>query len=192
LERVWRVLSDPSVFAACLPQSKLQFADDTYVGHVTLGLNGGQIRCEASLRAVDEDEDEHAATILLQGRQLEGPGIGSITVRNRCEAVDSATRVSVSAELVSSGHRGGEEVRAQARKVFEDVTAALETKAAAPAPEPVSEAPPRSATLAELPESAPVLDTGSTLPRQAGLLAAGLLALWLISWLVGRRRSGRW
>jgi hypothetical protein len=72
--------------------------------------------------------------------------------------------------------------------MFEEVTKALETKAAAPAPEP--EASPRSAAVAELPESAPVLDTGSTLSRQAGLLVAGLLALWLISWLFGRRRSG--
>jgi carbon monoxide dehydrogenase subunit G len=204
LDRVWRVVSDPGVFAACLPQSDLQFIDDTYAGRVTWAGNGGQIRCEALLRAVDEDEDEHAATILLQGRQLDGPGIGSITVRSHCEPADSATRVSVSAELVSSGHPGGEEARAQARRVFEEVTAALEAKAAAPprqpiseAPppsprEPISEAPPPSVAVAEPSGSAAVLQTGRTLPRQAGLLAGALIALWLISWLFGRRRSGRW
>src|SRR5436305_14427424 len=104
LDRAWRTLSDPETFASCLPDAELQSVDGVYAGQATLGSDGSRIVCETTLRALDQDEDEHTATILLQARQVGGPGLGSATLQSRCESADSATRVTLSAEVVASGH----------------------------------------------------------------------------------------
>src|SRR5438105_6775560 len=100
MESAWRALSDVQVFASCIPGGELQPADGVYTGRVALTTNGDRVECEATVRSVDQDEDEHVATILLHGRQIGGPGIGSATVRSHCHRADSSTRVVLSAELL--------------------------------------------------------------------------------------------
>jgi len=187
VDHVWRALRDPGSLAACIPDADLRLVDGVYAGRVTLTANGSQIGCEAALRAVDEDEDEHAATVVIHGRELGGVGIGSATVRSRCEPAASATRVSLTAELVASGQRDRQAAHERARAVFEQVAAALERRAATPAVPSIGEQP----APAQESASASALDTGGVLSRRTGLLAGAVIALALASWLLGRRRSGR-
>jgi uncharacterized protein len=209
LERVWPAVKDPGILAACLPGADLQPRDDVFAGRVEATADGRQIRCDATLRAVDADEDEHVATILLHGRQLEGPAIGSATVRSRCQPADSSTRVILTAELSSSGHaHPGAGLEAAARELFEKAAGRLEERAAA-APPPASETPPVSIAppaserppASEAPPRVPAplpahAAAQKKLPREVlagGALAGGaVVGVLLARRLLGRRRKGRW
>src|SRR5207237_6484215 len=131
LERVWPALSDAAMYASCVPGGELHPADDLYTGRIAFG----RVCCEATVRAVDRDEDEHVATILLHGRQLGGPGVGAATVQSRCERSDSSTRVLLSAEVRSSGYEHpGEGFDTAARDAFEKAADLLKERAATAPP----------------------------------------------------------
>src|SRR5437763_1605299 len=119
LERAWPALSDVEVVASCIPGGELQPSEGAYIGRIALGPNGSQVQCEATVRSVDQDEDEHVATILLHGRQVGGPGVGSVTLQSRCDRTDTSTRVRSSAAVVSSGCARPEAFAEAARERFE-------------------------------------------------------------------------
>jgi carbon monoxide dehydrogenase subunit G len=202
LERVWPAMSDAGVIAASLPGAELRRADDVYTGRLELSANGTPIACEATLRAVDRDEDQHVATVLVHARQLGGPGIGSATLRSSCEPADSSTRVSLTAELRSSGHeQRPEAVRDVAQQVFERAAEMLEQRAlaapeAAPAPEPgpaaapaADQRPPISAA-----PSPPAAVPAAATDRRRRLAVAGgaLVVVVLARRRLARRRTGPW
>src|SRR5579875_2900049 len=104
IERAWRALSDPGVLAACIPGAELKPADDVYAGTLTLGSNGAASQWYASVRAVDTDQDDHVATVLVRARQANGTAIGTAQITSRCTPAGQSTSVELSAELVSSGY----------------------------------------------------------------------------------------
>jgi carbon monoxide dehydrogenase subunit G len=196
LERVWPALRDAGIFADCLPGSKLRPADELYAGRLELAANGSPITCEATLRALDDDEDEHVATVLLRGRQLGGPGVGSATIQARCEEADSATRVTLSATVLSSGLKQPlSEFERPARKLFEQAADVLKERAAtAPAPQRAApeeaKAPPAAGRGPEmLPVRAPAQ---KRLGLALGVAGGAVIAVAVARRLLGRRHTGLW
>lgn len=200
LDRAWRTLSDLDTFASCLPDAELSPADGAYTGRVTFGTDGSRIVCETTVRALDQDADEHLATILVHARQVDGPAIGSATVQSRCESADSATRVKLSAEVVASGYeRTGEVFERAAKELFDEVGERLRQRAltAPPAAQPLGGGPASardsdaSTVMAAARAAAPARAQGGA-ERQLALAAAGILLIVLVRWLLGRRSSRLW
>ena len=200
LDTAWRALSDVGVLANSIPGAQLQAVDDVYTGQLEVPAGGGRIVCEATVRSVDQDEDEHVATILLHARQVGGPGIGSATVRSCCEAADGETRVLLSAEVRSSGYEGGEAaLESAAREVLDKAADKLGERATAP-PSPVTPLPtgagrpaaaaPGAVTSTESPPAGAAAQT--RLPRRVALAGGVLVAVVLVRKLLGRRRPGLW
>src|ERR1700758_1891836 len=119
METAWRAVSDAGVLAASIPGAQLRAVDDVYTGRLEVPPGGGGFVCEATLRSVDQDADEHVATAVLHARQLGGPAIGSAMVRSRCEAAGDETRVLLSAEVSSSGYEArGAALESAARELL--------------------------------------------------------------------------
>jgi hypothetical protein len=201
LDRAWHTLSDLDTFASCLPDAELSSVDGAYTGRVTLGTDGGRIVCETTVRALDQDADEHVATILVHARQVDGPAIGSATVQSRCENADSATRVKLSAEVVASGYeRTGEVFERAAKELFDEVGERLQQRAvtAPPAAQPLQGGPASvrdpdaSTTMAAAQAAAAPARAQGGAERQLALAAAGILLIVLVRWLLGKRSRRLW
>lgn len=192
LDRAWRALSDVGVLATSIPGAQLQASDDVYTGQLEIPSSGERIVCETTVRSIDCDHDEHVATILLHARQVGGPGIGSATVRSRCEAAGDETRVLLSAEVRSSGHEVQEDTLEQAAgEILAKAAERLGERATAPPP-PVTPLPRAAARPAEAAAGA-VASTGSPavqtgLPRGVALAGGALAAVVLVRRVLGRRR----
>jgi carbon monoxide dehydrogenase subunit G len=171
------VLADAGTFASCLPGDGLRAADGVHVGRVTFSANGHPFACDATLRQIDQDDDEHVATIAAHGRQLDGVAIGSATLRSRLEAADGSTRVRLTAELSSSGH--SETVDSAAREVLDGLAERLAERVLTQR-EPEPARPPAAGTRA-VPA---VKERGQPLVVAAGVL----LALAILRRALGRRR----
>jgi carbon monoxide dehydrogenase subunit G len=184
LDRAWRALSELDVLAACIPGAQLQPSDDIYTGTVV---------CDATVRSVDRDEDEHVATILLHARQVDGPAIGSATVRSRCEGADGSTKVVLSAEVLMSGCAGGGAATETAgHEVLKKAAAMLEQRAIVAPPTlsavPTDPAPPPT-------PAAPVVPVPVAAPngvQRIAVAGGALVAIVLVRRLLGRRRTGLW
>jgi uncharacterized protein len=196
LDRAWRALSDVGVLATSIPGAQLRASDDVYTGQLEIFAIGERIVCETTVRSVDQDHDEHVATILLHARQVGGPGIGSATVRSRCEAAGDETRVVLSAEVRSSGHQvQGDALEQAAREILAKAAEKLGERAAAPPP-PVTPLPGDAGRPAEAAGGA-VASTRSPavakgLARGVALAGGGLVAVALVRRALGRRRPGLW
>jgi carbon monoxide dehydrogenase subunit G len=196
LDGAWRAVSDAGVIAACLP-GEFRLIDDVYAGRLELDANGSRIPCQATLRAVDQDDDRHLVTVVLHARQLRGPGIGAATLRSRCEAADGSTRVSLTAEVLSSGHTDREDVvRGVAQHALDQAAELLEKRAVEP-PAPTAPAGPAErpgGPAAPAPgATAPVPSAAKRDPRRGLAVAGGVvLAVALGRRLLGRRRSRLW
>src|SRR5258707_6323769 len=94
LDRAWRELDDIDVFASCLP-GELRDADGVCTGEFSLAADGAATRCQATLRPVDADDDEHATTVRVTGRQLGGPAIGPGTISCPASANRDTTHVAL-------------------------------------------------------------------------------------------------
>jgi carbon monoxide dehydrogenase subunit G len=159
LEQVWRALADADALAASLPDAQLRALDGVHTGRIRLDA-GHDLSCEATITAVDQDEDEHVATVSVHGRQIEGPAIGSATLRSRLSEQGSSTKVSLTAEVLTTGHDPGNGFQAGAQRLFAAVTEALERRARERPP--AVSATTASATTAPAPTQPPVPAAAST------------------------------
>lgn len=198
LDRAWDALSDIGVVASCIPGGRLRQVDDIYTGRIEAAANGASVVCDATVRAVDRDEDEHAATVLVHARQVGGPAIGSATIRSRCQAADGSTQVTLSAEVSSSGHDTGADALERGSRELLDQLARMLFERAVTQPAPVTPPPPRPAAAPAAAESAdPATSVSVTvtaqkdLQRRAAVAGGALVAVLLVSRLLGRRRTGR-
>lgn len=154
LEQAWRALATPGALAATLPGSELRSVDGLHTGRVELD-GGTGVACVATITAVDQDDDEHVATVSVHGRQVEGPGIGSATLRSRVSESGSSTQVSLVAEILTTGHEPGNGFEQGARRLFDVVAQGLERQARKrPAPTAEPEVGP-GPTLAPAPQAEP-------------------------------------
>lgn len=176
LEQVWSAMSGPDALAASVPGAKLRAIDGLHTGRIELGA-GHALACEATLAAVDQDDDEHVTTVSVHGRQVQGPGIGSATLRSRLSEDGSSTRVSLVADILTTGHEPGNGFELGARSLFDAVVDGLERQAReAPAP---AAAPPADGAAALVPAARSWLERVGEqkllIGGAAGLLIAGTL-----------------
>jgi hypothetical protein len=104
-DRAFEQMLDVGALAACLPGAEPWAAADgrCHRGVIALGPTG--VRCEASLRPVDADDDERAVTLRLAARDCAGPAQGSALLRSRVLAGDGGARVELVADVhLASGH----------------------------------------------------------------------------------------
>jgi carbon monoxide dehydrogenase subunit G len=188
LTRAWNALAGAEAVAACLPRAQLRAIDGEQTGRIELDPDRS-VACEARIFTVDRDEDDHVATVALQGRELNGPGVGSAMLRSRLAAAEeSATRVVLTAEVSSSGHPLSDGFEDAAQRLLKQVGEALEQRALElPAPAE----PERSG--AEPPVAAPAAHTTPVPARPgkpAAVSVAAVAAGALITLVVRRRRRG--
>jgi carbon monoxide dehydrogenase subunit G len=194
LEQAWRALANPDALAASLPEAELRAVDGTHVGRIELDPSRN-LSCEATITAVDQDEDEHVATVSIHGRQVQGPAIGSAVLRSRLSERDSATNVSLTAEVLTTGHDPGDGFQEGASRMFQAVAEGLEQRAKEGPPTTAAEAPvARTRALAPAAEPMPV--QGSWLENAGGqkrlVGAAAGLAIAAVVLRRVRRRRRRW
>lgn len=203
LDQAWRALADADAVAAVLPGAQLRAVDGVHTGRIELNPRS-DLACEATLSAVDQDDDDHVATVAVHGRQVGGPGIGSAVLRSRLRERDAATTVTLTAEVLTTGHDPGNGFQDAARGIFDAVAEGLERHARERPPEsavapdavaPASLVSPTSPGGAPAPAPSPVVAPRGWLERldpQQRLIAgaAGLVisAAVLRRMLRGRRR----
>jgi carbon monoxide dehydrogenase subunit G len=193
LEQAWRALAGAEAVAASLPDAELRAVDGVHTGRIQLDPSRN-LSCDATITAVDADEDEHVTTVSIHGRQVEGPAIGSAILRSRLSEQGSSTNVSLTAEVLTTGHAPGNGFEAGARRVFEAVAQGLERQAR----ERPQTAPPPIAAPASDQAPAPAWAPGEVAegpppgrpsdPRRLAGAAAGLL---IAAALVRRARRRR-
>jgi carbon monoxide dehydrogenase subunit G len=192
LEQVWRALADPDALAASLPGAELRAVDGAHIGRIQLDA-GRNLSCEATITAVDQDEDEHVATVSMHGRQVQGPAVGSAVLRSRLSDRDSATNVSLTAEVLTTGHDPGNGFQDGARRLFEEVAEGLERRAQE---RPPAMAPETAQVPALAPAAAPAQGQGSWLERAGAQkrVVGGAAGLGIAAVLLRRmrRRRQRW
>jgi uncharacterized protein len=191
LEDAWRVLATPDALAATLPGSQLRAVDGVHTGRVELEGSTG-VACVATITAVDQDDDEHIATLSVHGRQVEGPGIGSATLRSRLSESGPATQVRLVAEILTTGHEPGGGFEQGARRLFDVVAEGLERQARerpAPSREPVPRPRPGLAPAPQ-PPAGLVKPAGSWLERAGAQkrLIGGAAGLVIAAALLRRMR----
>jgi carbon monoxide dehydrogenase subunit G len=155
LDLAWRGLDDIDVLASCLP-GELRNADGVCTGEFALAADAAETRCQATLRPVDADEDEHATTVRVTGRQIGGPAIGAGTINCRASASGDATRVALGAEMTLTGYAAPTEVIEQrGQQLIEEVAERLRERLLAPPPATAqAEAPAPAELQAEAPAPA--------------------------------------
>jgi len=196
--QAWRALAGADAVAASLPDAELRAVDGVHTGRIQLD-GSRNLACEATVTAVDEDEDEHVATVSVHGRQVEGPAIGSAVLRTRITEEGSATRIRLTAEVLTTGHDPGNGFRASAQRMFEAVVEGLERRAREqPAEVPAAATPaPAAATPSsvEPPRAAPLpVAAGRSWPQRAAAhkpLLGGAAGLVIAAVVLRRMRRGR-
>jgi len=186
--QAWRALAGADAVAGSLPDAELRAVDGVYTGRIQLD-GSRNLACEATVTAVDEDEDEHVATVSVHGRQVEGPAIGSAVVRTRITEEGSATRNRLTAEVLTTGHDPGNGFRARAHRVFEAVVDGLERRAR----EQPAEVPAAATPAPDVEAPLPVVADRSWLERATAHkpLLGGAAGLVIAAVVLRRMRRGR-
>jgi carbon monoxide dehydrogenase subunit G len=188
LERAWSEVLDVDDLVSCLPAARISRLDgeDVYGGDMTIEVDGTSLECRGTVRPLDVDEDEHVATIQLDGRELAGPALGAGTIETRVADGNGSTRVMLSADLKLTGQRAdGEAVEQAAGRLLDEFARRVEQRIlerkdeVPPAPEPAFERRAPAAAPGEGRPSAPVEEAlrGAALPSVAALLSLLLLVL---------------
>ncbi|HET8754364.1 MAG TPA: SRPBCC family protein [Solirubrobacteraceae bacterium] len=210
LDQTWRTLLDIERVATCLPGAKLEPSDEdgVYRGAMKIKLGPMTVEYRGTARLQDVDEDNHTASIAVQGREAKGQGTAAAVIENRLEPQNGSTKVVAVTDLKITGRQ------AQfGRGIMEDVANTMmgefakrleaEIKSGGPATataEPATE--PAAAAAADRPAAAgapepDALDVGNVLARTATARYAGagvvvaLVALLAVVLLRGNKRRGQ-
>jgi carbon monoxide dehydrogenase subunit G len=190
LEQAWRAVADADAVAAALPGARLRSVDGVNTGRIELD-SSRNLSCEATITTVDQDEDEHVATVSLHGRQVDGPGIGSAILRTRLTGNGSATGVILTAEVLATGHEPGNGFEVEARRVFEAVAEGLERRAVERPPSAAVASGPAGDGQAPVPAPAPAERSWLQRMSPQQRLAGGAAGLAIAAIVLGRMRRGR-
>ena len=205
-DRVWNALLDLDALGACLPGASLSRVDgdSTLQGAVRPQVNGSELPCIGTLRAVDADEDGRSASAALHMHQVGGPGFATALLRGRVAAADGGSRVAVSVDgRVAAPGVSEDASRPEAERLLGELAASLESSLAERAskaeraPAPVAEAPTASADRPPLaaPAPAPSERRGPPVHPAAALGAVGAAGAVAVAaaLLRGKRtRRGAW
>jgi carbon monoxide dehydrogenase subunit G len=207
-DRVWNALLDLDALGACLPGASLSRVDgdSTLQGAVRPQVNGSELPCIGTLRAVDADEDGRSASAALHMHQVGGPGFATALLRGTVAEADGGSRVAVSVDgRVAAPGVSEDASRPEAERLLGELAASLESSLAEraskaePAPAPVAVAPTASADRPPLaaPAPAPSARRGPPVHPAAALGAVGAagavaVAAALLRGKRTRTRRGAW
>lgn len=166
LEPVWVALSDGELFASAIPGAELRRVDGVYTGRIAVE-GDRRAACDASLATIDRDDDEHAVTLRLRGRQLGGPVVGTATIRGRTSAERDATRVQLTVDVEAVGFAPVNGVERSAQALLEELGQRLCQGALEWTPSPRDAGPP----------SAPAATPAASTPDEVASAPAGARAL---------------
>jgi carbon monoxide dehydrogenase subunit G len=204
-DRVWNALLDLDALGACLPGASLSRVDgdSTLQGAVRPQVNGSELPCIGTLRAVDADEDGRSASAALHVHQVGGPGFATALLRGKVAEADGGSRVAVSLDgRVAAPGVSEDASRPEAERLLGELAARLESslaeratqaEAAPAAPAAPIASPDRSPLAARAP--APSERRGPPVHPAAALGAvgaAGAVALAAALLRGKRTRRGAW
>ena len=204
-DRVWNALLDLDALGACLPGASLSRVDgdSTLQGAVRPQVNGSELPCIGTLRAVDADEDGRSASAALHVHQVGGPGFATALLRGKVAEADGGSRVAVSLDgRVAAPGVSEDASRPEAERLLGELAARLESslaeratqaEAAPAAPAAPTASPDRSPLAAPAP--APSERRGPPVHPAAALSAvgaAGAVALAAALLRGKRTRRGAW
>jgi carbon monoxide dehydrogenase subunit G len=183
-ERAFRGLLDLDGIVKSLSDGGLEpcSRERLYAGPLVLEIDGWRMRCEATVRPLDVDEDAHVTHVHVQGREHAGPAIASGIIETRLAPGADSTRVALTADIRFAGQRVAQMVLdRRARALFDELSSRVEQHVSRTVPEgQVPEEP------AVKPATEEPLATGP-----AGLLgvAVGTLVLLWWGWRSRRHRG---
>ena len=160
-DRVWNALLDLDALGACLPGASLSRVDgdSTLQGAVRPQVNGSELPCIGTLRAVDADEDGRSASAALHMHQVGGPGFATALLRGKVAEADGGSRVAVSVDgRVAAPGVSEDASRPEAERLLGELAASLESSLA-------SARPRRSRRPRRLPPHPPPRPTARRSPR---------------------------
>ena len=122
LERTWSLLLDVPRVVRALPGATVEpaAAEGAYRGALKVRLGPVAVEYEGVARLEDVDEDEHAATFRIEGRERGGHGGATATIVNRLLPGDDGTRLVVETDLAVTGRAAQ-----LGRGLMEDVAGSL-------------------------------------------------------------------
>jgi carbon monoxide dehydrogenase subunit G len=105
LESTWSLLLDVPRVVRALPGATVEpdAAEGAYRGALKVRLGPVAVEYEGVARLEDVDEDEHAATFRVEGRERRGHGGATATIVNRLLPDENGTRVVVETDLAVTG-----------------------------------------------------------------------------------------
>jgi carbon monoxide dehydrogenase subunit G len=122
LERTWSLLLDVPRVVRALPGATVEpgAAEGVYRGALKVRLGPVAMEYEGTARLEDVDEDEHAATFRIEGRERRGHGGATATIVNRLSPAENGTRLLVETHLAVTGRAAQ-----LGRGLMEDVAGSL-------------------------------------------------------------------
>jgi len=122
LESTWSLLLDVPRVVRALPGATVEpdAAEGAYRGALKVRLGPVAVAYEGVARLEDVDEDEHAATFRIEGRERGGHGGATATIVNRLLPEENGTRLVVETDLAVTGRAAQ-----LGRGLMEDVAGSL-------------------------------------------------------------------
>jgi carbon monoxide dehydrogenase subunit G len=122
LEQTWSLLLDVPRVVRALPGATVEpgGVEGVYRGALKVRLGPVAMEYEGTARLEDVDEDEHAASFRVEGRERRGHGGATATIVNRLVPAEEGTRLLVETDLAVTGRAAQ-----LGRGLMEDVAAGL-------------------------------------------------------------------
>jgi uncharacterized protein len=122
LESTWSLLLDVPRVVRALPGATVEqdASEGAYRGALKVRLGPVAVAYDGVARLEDVDEDEHAATFRIEGRERGGHGGATATIVNRLLPEENGTRLVVETDLAVTGRAAQ-----LGRGLMEDVAGSL-------------------------------------------------------------------
>jgi uncharacterized protein (TIGR03382 family) len=204
IEQAWDVLSDLEQVIPLMPGAQLTGHEgDDYLGKVKVKVGPVTSEFSGKVHFVELDRDQHRAIIDGKGKEARGTGNAAATVTAQLHEDGQRTRVTVDTDLKIVGKLaqfGSGMLQQVSEKLLGQFVESLEAKLASggaesPATAVAPGAPngevagPRHAAPAAEPEPIDLLElAGAGQLQKYGPVAAAVLAVLVLIWLLRRRR----
>ncbi|MGO9157354.1 SRPBCC family protein [Mycobacterium sp.] len=207
IEQAWDVLCDLEQVIPLMPGAQLiGHEGNDYLGKVKVKVGPVISEFSGKVRFVEQDRTQHRAVIDGKGKEARGTGNAAATVTAQLHEDGQRTRVTVDTDLKIVGKLaqfGSGMLQQVSEKLLGQFVASLEAKLASDGPE-IPESPataaapgtpngqvagPRHAAPAAEPEPIDLLElAGADQLKKYGPVAAAVLAVLVLIWLLRRRR----
>jgi uncharacterized protein (TIGR03382 family) len=204
IEQAWDVLCDLEQVIPLMPGAQLiGHEGDDYLGKVKVKVGPVTSEFTGKVRFVEQDRGQHLAVIDGKGKEARGTGNAAATVTAQLHEDGQRTRVTVDTDLKIVGKLaqfGSGMLQQVSEKLLGQFVESLEAKLASggsesPATAVAPDAPngelagPRHAAPAAEPEPIDLLElAGAGQLQKYGPVAAAVLAVLVLIWLLRRRR----